>query len=258
MSKTPGAATPSSTEIDEQPALVRKTLTREMQQIADAINERVALPPQITEAIEKCLAPPPHLEAVKSLTIRVPSLTMRVTNFDPKEFDLLAKRYGWSHDQILNMTPEQIRMYLDVIATEVQAALPRRTSVNTEAATSDAIHSVVEKLNEMKAGDASSDTPRKRARKRPRKAESKVLPLTAAESEAVHLVGEHKGNFTKAGRAAGKSRQAMAKFYKKAMTKLGKTANTKPKTQSLTEDRRGQVDLPDRRAVDPNRDLDVD
>jgi hypothetical protein len=82
-------------------------------------------------------------------------------------------------------------------------------------------------------------------KKHRRKGERRTIPLTAAQAEAAQLVGEHKGNFTAAGRAAGKTRQAMKKLYDKAMRKLGQTVvrPKKPKTQALPTDRRGQVDV---------------
>src|SRR5262249_32294146 len=83
-------------------------------------------------------------------------------------------------------------------------------------------------------------------RKRRRQSEHKITPLTDKQSEAVHLVGEHKGNVAKAARAAGKSRQAMEKLYGKAMKKLGKKAVDKITTQALPTDHRGQVNVADR------------
>jgi predicted DNA-binding protein (UPF0251 family) len=85
-----------------------------------------------------------------------------------------------------------------------------------------------------------------RPRKRRRKADRPVAPLTAKETEAAQLVGEHKGSFASAAHAAGVSRQAMAKRYKKAMAKLGESAarQKRPQTQRLPEDRRGQATIP--------------
>jgi predicted DNA-binding protein (UPF0251 family) len=83
--------------------------------------------------------------------------------------------------------------------------------------------------------------PRKRRRARPRK----PAPLTPEQVEAVLLVGEHKGNFTAAAKAAGKSRQAMQKLFNKANKKLGKKIVEKvAKTQRLPTDQRGQVNVP--------------
>ena len=102
--------------------------------------------------------------------------------------------------------------------------------------------------------NAIAGTPVKRRRKRARKTERKTVPLTHQQTEAAQLVGEHEGNFTKSGAAAGKSRQAIAKLYRKAMKKLGKTATPKPRTKSLPVDHRGQADVADPEAVDLNRD----
>jgi hypothetical protein len=59
------------------------------------------------------------------------------------------------------------------------------------------------------------------------------------QTEAVQLVGEHKGNIAAAAKAAGKSRAAMDKLYRKGITKLGKKA-IEHATQKLPTDRRGQ------------------
>jgi hypothetical protein len=75
--------------------------------------------------------------------------------------------------------------------------------------------------------------------------------LTAEQTEAVQLVGEHKGNITAAARAAGKSRQAMKKLYDKAMKKLGAAGVKNPRTKALPTDRRGQIDVSDDKAPDP-------
>jgi hypothetical protein len=62
----------------------------------------------------------------------------------------------------------------------------------------------------------------------------------------VQLIAEHKGNITAAAKAAGKSRTAMGKLYKKATAKLGKQAVEKArKTQPLPTGKRGEVTLTD-------------
>jgi hypothetical protein len=77
--------------------------------------------------------------------------------------------------------------------------------------------------------------------------------LTPKQVEAVQLVGEHKGNFTTAGHAAGKSRQAMAKLYQKATEKLGVVAVKQlAKAQRLPHDHRGQPTIADPDADNPN------
>jgi hypothetical protein len=79
-----------------------------------------------------------------------------------------------------------------------------------------------------------------RQRKARRRATARApRPLTGKETEAMQLVGEHKGNIAAAARAAGKSRAAMSKLYKKATAKLGKKA-IKHFTQRLPKDNRGQ------------------
>src|SRR5262249_28130459 len=54
----------------------------------------------------------------------------------------------------------------------------------------------------------------KRGRRR-RASPRKPTPLTPQQTEAMRLVGEHKGNIAAAARSAGKSRTAMDKLYKK-------------------------------------------
>jgi hypothetical protein len=83
-----------------------------------------------------------------------------------------------------------------------------------------------------------------RQRRRRRTSPRKPWPLTEEQTEAYHLVTEHKGNVTAAAKVAGKSRQAMRKLYKKAMKKLGQKA-VKHGTQALPTDRRGQCTVAD-------------
>jgi hypothetical protein len=80
-------------------------------------------------------------------------------------------------------------------------------------------------------------------RKRRRQTQKKERPLTAAQAQAMHIVGEHKGNIAAAAKAVGISRQAMDKRYKGAIKKLGRSATPKPKTQALPTDHRGQVNI---------------
>ncbi len=101
---------------------------------------------------------------------------------------------------------------------------------------------VQEKEVPTAAVPSSQAAPAKKRRRR--QAARRVIPLTGKEAEAVHLVGEHKGNISAAADAVGISRQAMKKRYDKAMKKLGKAALPKPKTESLPSDRRGQANVP--------------
>lgn len=79
------------------------------------------------------------------------------------------------------------------------------------------------------------------APKRRRGSTRKPTPLSPEQIEAVELVAEHKGNFTAAAKAAGKSRQAVGKLYRKATKKLGKLRVSKIKGKGLPHDQRGQV-----------------
>jgi hypothetical protein len=93
------------------------------------------------------------------------------------------------------------------------------------------------------ATPAAADPPAKKNRRRRRNVPRKPVPLTDKQLEAAQLVGEHKGNIAAAATAAGKTRQAMEKLYKKAMKKLGKKALPKPKTHAVPEDNRGQANI---------------
>ena len=93
--------------------------------------------------------------------------------------------------------------------------------------------------------------PLARKPKRRRKAGPRIRPLTKKERDAVERVSEHKGNVTAAAKAAGKSRQAMSKLYRKAMKKLEPYRAKAPKAQALPTDNRGQADLPDRTGQQP-------
>jgi hypothetical protein len=109
--------------------------------------------------------------------------------------------------------------------------------------------SLLDVASTLEAGPKTADCGKRDSgtRKRRRRVSPKETnPLTAKEAEAVHLVGEHKGNFAAAGRAAGKSGTAMRKLYEKAMKKLGKSALPSPKTKRLPSDRRGQPSIADR------------
>jgi hypothetical protein len=92
-------------------------------------------------------------------------------------------------------------------------------------------------LHQWREPDERRQTPKRKHRRRatPRKS----IPLTPEQTEAMQLVGEHKGNIAAAARAAGKSRAAMDKLYRKAMAKLGKKT-VKHFTQRLPTDARGQ------------------
>lgn len=110
--------------------------------------------------------------------------------------------------------------------------------VNEEHGMLDYINAIVAELRRRHGSP-----PVNRPRKRRRQSATKIAPLTTEQAEAMHLVGEHKGNVTTAAKAAGKTRQAMKKLYDKALKKLGQTAAKKPQTKPLRTDRRGQDDL---------------
>jgi hypothetical protein len=86
----------------------------------------------------------------------------------------------------------------------------------------------------------------KKRKRRNRRPPRETHPLTPAQTEALRLVGDHQGNFTKAARAAGKSRTAIKKLYDKVMKKLGRSASKalKSNTRPLPLDGRGQANIP--------------
>lgn len=89
-------------------------------------------------------------------------------------------------------------------------------------------------------------------RKRRRTPPSKAVPFTEAQYQAYTLVSKHDGNFTKASKEAGVSRQMITRHYQNAITKLGIAGVSKAKVQNLPHDKRGQVDIADENAPDVN------
>ena len=79
----------------------------------------------------------------------------------------------------------------------------------------------------------------KRSRRRRRKTDAAPRPLTAKQTEAVHIVGECKGNFTEAAARMGLDAATVRQHYNAGMAKLGGKA-VKHGTQRLPSDRRGQ------------------
>jgi len=81
-------------------------------------------------------------------------------------------------------------------------------------------------------------------KRRHRKANRKPKPLTAIQTEAVHIVGECKGDFAEAARRFGKDRKTVQEAYGSAMKKLGKTS-IRHSTRPIATDRRGQENIAD-------------
>ncbi len=82
----------------------------------------------------------------------------------------------------------------------------------------------------------------------------KILYPTAAELEAILLVSENNGSYTKAAKAAGKSRTMITRQYKNALKKgirLPKLLDL-AKTQRLSTAGRGQVNVPDPKQPAPH------
>lgn len=65
-------------------------------------------------------------------------------------------------------------------------------------------------------------------------------PVTAAEAEAVQMVGQCSGNKSEAARQLGKHRTTVDQLYKSGMAKAGKTITQRPSTNRLPQDDRGQ------------------
>jgi len=80
-----------------------------------------------------------------------------------------------------------------------------------------------------------------RNRRRRSSAEEKIRPLTEKQVEAVHIVGECRGNLAEAARRIGIDRKSLKERYDAALKKLGKAGMPKPSTERLPQDRRGQT-----------------
>jgi DNA-binding CsgD family transcriptional regulator len=78
--------------------------------------------------------------------------------------------------------------------------------------------------------------------RRRRKVDPKPRPLTDKQTEAVHMVGECKGNVTEAANRLGRDRKTVEQHYKAAMKKLGKSQSEHLTIQSRA-DRRGQATI---------------
>jgi hypothetical protein len=99
----------------------------------------------------------------------------------------------------------------------------------------------------VKAGGAAPTTGQRRRRRSPPR---KPAEPTPGQVEAVRCVGELQ-NFTAAGRALGKSRQAVTKQFKKGVGKVPgvvRATRKKPMVTPLPTNPRGQVEVADRNA----------
>jgi predicted DNA-binding protein (UPF0251 family) len=66
--------------------------------------------------------------------------------------------------------------------------------------------------------------------------------LTPKQTEAIHVVGECKGNIAKAAKQLGRSRKTVKQNYEAGMRKIAATG-VKPKTIPIALDRRGQANI---------------
>jgi len=98
-------------------------------------------------------------------------------------------------------------------------------------------------LRKLLATDGKADG-KKQRRTRRRKSDATPPPLTAKQSEAVHIVGECEGNIKQAADRVGIDRKSMQERYEAAMKKLGKTA-VKNRTKQIRDDNRGQANIVD-------------
>ena len=81
-------------------------------------------------------------------------------------------------------------------------------------------------------------------RPRKRRQAAKARGLTEKQAEAVHIVGECKGNIAEAARRLGRDAKTVRQHFKAAMKKLGTTV-VKHTTKQLQSDRRGQANIAD-------------
>lgn len=92
------------------------------------------------------------------------------------------------------------------------------------------------------------ERPRKKTKQRK---PGKTIPLTEKQLEAVHIVGECKGNIAEAARRIGKDHKTVKQHYDAGMKKMGKAAVTH-KSHSMPKDRRDQENITkedDRRGI---------
>lgn len=97
-------------------------------------------------------------------------------------------------------------------------------------------------------GDAGEAKGKRQFRKR---RSQKSRPLTPIQLEAIKVVGECEGNFTKAAKQLGKDRKTVQESYNAGLAKLAKVA-PKHSTTAQPTDRRGQANLveeDDRRGI---------
>jgi hypothetical protein len=85
----------------------------------------------------------------------------------------------------------------------------------------------------------STSTPKRTKKKRRSRQPAK---LTGKQLEACQIVGECKGNISKAAKQLGKDPKTVREHYEIGMAKLGKTA-IKHETKSLPSDKRGQANI---------------
>jgi hypothetical protein len=129
-----------------------------------------------------------------------------------------------------------------------QAAMPLLEECDNEGYLNEVRNYITHRLYDELVGaeDKASQT-----RKRRRLPPKTITPLSEKQIEALQLVAANNGSITAAARAAGKSRQAMGKLYKKGNAKIASKTPLKPKTQRLPQDRRGQANVP---APEPEED----
>jgi hypothetical protein len=168
---------------------------------------------------------------------------MRTTQ---QPFELLPERFSietWHHIR------EEVRNHCHPRREEL-----REVEVSMRLELSKAVHG--RKARQAIASEFRGDDKAAGRKKRRRSAERKGVRLTDKQSEAIEVVARHDGNFTKAAKELGISRQGLQNRYDSAVKKckkenidIPKARSPKPKLQSLPHDRRGQVDVPD-----PNQD----
>ena len=108
--------------------------------------------------------------------------------------------------------------------------------------TSEHAQVAAERRRAKRKSDAMGPAGKRRKTRKPKREPVKSRPLTAKQAEAVHIVGECKGNMVEAAQRLGIDRKSVADRYNAAMRKMGRTV-VRHVTQSLPSDRRGQANL---------------
>ncbi|MBL8828306.1 MAG: response regulator transcription factor [Planctomycetaceae bacterium] len=97
-------------------------------------------------------------------------------------------------------------------------------------------------LEELRRGAKQKQTERAQKQRRRSRAEASPRPLTPKQVEVMQVFGECKGNLAEVARRLSRDRATVKEHYQAATKKMGAQA-TRPKTERLRSDLRGQLDV---------------